>query len=180
MEGRSSLLIHSSVHLSIIWVKLWNLFFPAVNVCCNARKWWQWLALKQDGFISTKTGTVNWGTLLFLHPSCCVCISDTSSSSFHVKIYFQGKATHGPIEFTTKNMFALLWGAWVLCRGLQSENTSEIEGNVKLCMIHLYSDLQLLLFTIQAVNFCLSTAKHSSHFSQTEAMSKEARTSLPH
>lgn len=91
MEGDPSLLIHSTVHLSIKWAKLWNLFFPAVNMCCNARKWWQWLVLKWDGFISAKMGTASWRTQLFLHPSRCICISDTSFQFFPYENLFSGE-----------------------------------------------------------------------------------------
>lgn len=148
-----------------------ELVFSCRDLCCNARKWWQWLALKWNGFISTKMGTASWGTL------CCSCTPHAASafqmhpsSSFHVKIYFQGKTTHVHIEFTMKNMFALLWGAWVLCPGLQSKNTNEIEGSVKLCMIHLYPDLQLAVIHNSGCEcLCLSKVEHSSQFPQTEA-----------
>lgn len=58
-ERDQSLPIHSAVHLSNIWTELLSLFFPAVNLCCNARKWWQWLVLRRDGFISSEMVTAS-------------------------------------------------------------------------------------------------------------------------
>ena len=78
MEGDQSRLVHSILHLSIIWTELLSLFFPAAYMCCNARKWWQWLVLKRDGFISTHMATASQGTLLVLHPSRCIWVSEIS------------------------------------------------------------------------------------------------------
>lgn len=140
--------------------------FSCCDMCCNARKWWQWLALKRDGFISTKMGTASWGTLLFLHPACCVCISDASFHFFPYENLFSGKNNTCTMEFTMKNIFALLWGAWVLCPGLQSENTNESEGSCQTVHDHLYPDLHLAVIHNSGCEcLCLSKAKHSYQFS---------------
>lgn len=156
MEGDQSLVIHSAVHLSMLYeLSYLAWFFSAVNICCNARKWWQWLVLKQDGYVSFEMATASWGTLPFLHPSQCIRISNTSFQPFHMRIYFQRKTTQAHIEFTVKNRYALLWGglrpaAQFLCPDLQRK------GNIYVKLIHPYLDSQLAVFTIQAVNVSVS------------------------
>lgn len=106
---------------------------------------------------------------------CCFCTPHAAagfqrylSMSFHMRIYFWGRTTHAHTEFTMKNLFALLWGglqptAWVLCPDLQRErNTYVAEGSVKLSMIHPYSDPQLAVFTIPAVNVSVSPKRSTS------------------
>lgn len=73
----------------------------------------------------------------FCTPHAASAFQIRLSNSFHMKIYFQGKIAHATIEFTMKNMFALLWGTWVLCPGVRSKSSNETEGSVKLCTNHL-------------------------------------------
>lgn len=118
-----------------------------------------------------------WGRMVSLAPKwrlparehCPFCTPHAASGfwrylsrSFHMRIYFQGRTTHTYIEFSMKNLFALLWGglrptAQFLCPDLQRErNTYAAEGSVELSMIHPYPDPQLVVFTIQAVNVSVS------------------------
>lgn len=68
---------------------------------------WRW-----SGMVSL---TPKWGLPAGEH--CCFCTPHAASafqthlsSSFHMKIYFQGEKTHASVEFNMKNLFALLWG----------------------------------------------------------------------
>lgn len=146
--------------------------FSCSDMCCNARKWWQWLALKWDGFISTKMGTVSWESCCFCAPRAVSAFQMHLSTSFHMETYFQGKTAHALMEFTIDMKISIkiclpYCGVLGFCAQVCKVKTPmRLREVVKLCMIHLYPDLQLAIIHNSGCEcLCLSEAVHSSQFS---------------